>query len=357
MIPGITDRSRLPRLAKIRLGETRKSGDKDYPAALDHFSFVDCPEVEAVYGKECRELFPVIFPSDDEEITFPTARKAYGKSGLICACRDGLTATRVVTGKKDEQLEAYCKEHGLTMGEGEMIEMPCPGQDCPWDQQDLCKPLGRLMFLLPQIPRFGFYEICTTSFNSMINVLSVIRSMKSIVGRVAGIPFALKLDEQQVQPQGMKAKIVHVLQLEVRESLAKLVATGRRLAEAGQAPLLPDVVDDTPDDLMPEGGARLEDHLDGKAPAPSRLHDVVADATSEEEPPAEGQPELSGKKISKAQAQQFFKAAHDAGWTDEELKAELEKEGYRASAEIPVELFPVMLKAFSAPHNRQGDPL
>jgi hypothetical protein len=273
-----------------------------------------------------------------------------------------VTATRVCTGKKDPQLEAYCSEHGITLEEQAMVEMPCPGQDCPWDQEGLCKPLGRLMFMLPQIERFGFYEICTTSHNSMVNVLSVLRSMKSIVGRVAGIPFALRLVEQQVQPKGMKSKIVHVLQLEVRESLAKLVAAGKRLAAGGQAPLLPDVVDDTPDDLMPQGGARLEDKLEGSEPGPARLEGVVAEATVEPEPEPAPEPapeqKLSGKTITKAQAREFFKVAHEAGWTDAELKAELEKEGYKASGDIPVELFPVMLKAFGTPRDKkQGDPL
>ena len=106
MIPGITDRNRLPRLAKIRLGEKRTSqGGKDYPAALDHFSFVDCPEVGEVYGKECKSLYPVLMPSDDIEYSFETARKAYGTTGLICSCKDGVTASRFVTDRPDQQIE------------------------------------------------------------------------------------------------------------------------------------------------------------------------------------------------------------------------------------------------------------
>ena len=52
MIPGVTDKSRLPRLGKIRLGEkaTAQSG-KQYPRALDHFSLVDAPDVAQIYGQ------------------------------------------------------------------------------------------------------------------------------------------------------------------------------------------------------------------------------------------------------------------------------------------------------------------
>lgn len=367
MIPGITDRNRLPRIGKIRLGEKRESkGGKEYPAALDHFSFVDCPEVEAIYGKECKGLYPVIFPSDDEEITFPTARKAYGTSGLICACRDGVTATRVCTGKQDEQLDAYCAEHQIQKPqEGEMVEMPCPGQDCPWSQHDLCKPIGRLMFMLEDVPKFGFYEICTTSFNSMQNVLGVLRSMKAIVGRVAGMRFALKLVPQQVQPKGEKAKTVHVLALEVRESLKGLVAAKHRLDASGDSTHLLDSVDDTPDDLMPQGGARLEDKLAGQATVAARLHNIVDAKVSEigVDAPAGEAPKI--QTITPAQAKALISAARDAGWKDTEIKAELAKEGWAKSTEIPASVYDVALKAFSQPRpaasspaeTEQGDPL
>jgi len=366
MIPGITDRNRLPRLAKIRLGEkaTNQSG-KEYPTALDHFSFVDCPEVGAIYGKDCKELFPVLFPSDDEEVSFPTARKAYTRGGLVCACRDGKIATRVKTAGEDPQLAAHCKEHGLNPAEGEMVEMACPGQDCPWDQQDLCKPLGRLMFLLPKVERFGFYEICTTSSNSMINVLTMLRSMKAIVGRVAGIPFALKLVEQQVQPRGQKSKIVHVLQLEVRASLGSLIAEGKRLAAAGAVPLLPDPVDDVPDDLMPAAGARLEAKLDGTPDEPSRLKAIVNEpakvkdwvqqtvdakvASGQRQPgddAEEGVPAAAKTFLTLDQRKELWETAKESGWSKADYSAALLKEGWKSGAEIPAEWFPVLMKSF-----------
>jgi len=143
-IPGITDRSRLPRLGKIRLGEkVENKGGKDYPRALDHFLFTDVPEVEAMYGKECKEIFPVLLPSDDEDVFFPTARKAYGKLGLFCACSDGVTAHRVWVGNgpdgkpKDPQGVAFAQENKLSLAEGELYELPCPGLACTYTERNL----------------------------------------------------------------------------------------------------------------------------------------------------------------------------------------------------------------------------
>jgi len=274
MIPGITTKNRLPRLGKIRLGEKKISQrtQKEYPSALDHFSFVDVPEVEAVYGKECKEIYPVLLPHDDEEIWFPTARKAYRKSGLFCACDDGETARRVYVPKTkdepgDEQGQAYIKATGLEVEPGEMFEMPCPGEECPYFENKFCKNIGRLLFMLPSVPTFGVYEITTSSYNGIVNVLSMARAIKAQAGRLAGIPFALKLAPQQVQADG-KSKTVHILSLEFRGSIFDLQKANRQLAGGRVVALLPEPGESIPDDLMPRAGASLEERLTGAKPEP-----------------------------------------------------------------------------------------
>lgn len=273
MIPGITTRNRLPRLGKIRLGEKRTSdGGKEYPAALDHFSFVDVPEVEKAFGPKCAELYPVLLPHDDEDVWFPTARKAYRKTGLFCACDDGETARRVRV-EKDEQGLAYLKAQGLegTVKEGEMFEMPCPGEECPFMEEKHCKNIGRLLFILPSVPRFGVYEITTSSYNGIVNVLSVARAIKTQTGgRLAGIPFALTLKPQQAQVAG-KSKTVHVLGLEFRGSLFDLQKANRELAGGRVVALLPEPGESVPDDVIPHGGQSLDDKLAGKAAAGPRV--------------------------------------------------------------------------------------
>jgi len=288
VIPGVTDRRRLPRLGKIRLGEKRENANgRAYPAKLDYFSFRDVPEVEKIYGAQCRSIFPVVFPSDDEETWFPTSRSAYRQTGLFCRCSDGETATRVrvpveqrgdrIAG--DEQGEAYIAEHKLDVKPGAMYELPCPGDDCPYTEGKFCRRLGRLFFMLPKVPKFGVYEITTTSFNSIVNVLNYARSVQGLTGGVlAGIPFALLLKPMKVQPGG-KATTVYVLELECLLSLSQLAGMSRRI-RLGGGPLagyLPagdvEAADETPDDLYGHAGADLDASLSGD-PIPGGVDDL-----------------------------------------------------------------------------------
>lgn len=309
MIPGITTQTRMPRLGKIRLGEKRTSKNgKEYPAATDHFVFdEDVPELEKLYGKDCREIYPVMLPADDEEIWFPTSRSAYGASGLYCRCSDGETATRVFT-PEDQQSVAFLRAAGQVVEKGEMFDLPCPGEDCPLMASKKCKNIGRLFLILPIVPRFGVYEITTSSFNGIVNVLNVARAVKSMIGHVAGVPFALKLEPIQVQPDG-KAKTVHVLNLECRASLASLAAMGKRLRAGGGALALIDAPDTVPEDLFPFGGAALDEGLQGPKALPGPV-DRVAEITQRlktksfdvVEEPRTGEPRAAEPRVSGSRA-------------------------------------------------------
>lgn len=274
MIPGITDRRRLPRLGKIRLGEKAKGARGEYPKKLDHFNFKDVPEVAEVYGDDCKEL-PIVLPADDVSVFFPTARKAYRTSGLFCACDDGEIARRVrvpieANGKGDHQGEAFIKAEGLSVKPGEMFELPCPGESCDYFERKMCKNLGRLLFILPEIPRFGVYEIATTSYNSIVNVMSMTEAIRSAVGTVAGIPLTLCLKPMKVQPKG-KATTVYVLELEFRGSYQTLATIGKQLRAAGggAAALLGPAPEEPPDDLYPYAGQGLDAAL-GQADEPPK---------------------------------------------------------------------------------------
>jgi len=273
VIPGISDVQRLPRLGKIRLGEKRQSkSGKEYPAALDHFNFKDAPEVEKVYGKNCREL-EIMFPVDDPGIFFPQELKAYRTSGLFCRSNDGQTATRVRVGlsdgkgripkgrELDPDGEAYLKRTGEAVDVGSMFDLPCPYHECSFFQNKFCKGVGRLLFMLPKVPRFGCYEITTSSWNSMVSVNNYVKAIQGAAGRVSLIPLKLKLVPQKASVDG-KAKTIHVLEI-VYEG-----ATQTLLAMAKHRPTRALAVDredpkEVPDDLVPHGGAALDEKLGG----------------------------------------------------------------------------------------------
>ena len=89
MIKGLSDKRRLPRMGKIRLGILAKSGEKTYPKEVDYFV---CPEiVQKHYGPQPKELV-IVFPMEDEEKFFQQFYMKYGHGVLQCK-GDGEIAT------------------------------------------------------------------------------------------------------------------------------------------------------------------------------------------------------------------------------------------------------------------------
>lgn len=264
-IKGITDVRRLPRLGKIRLGEKKKTADGvEYPTALDHFSFKDVPEVAAIYGGNCKEL-DVVFPVEDTELFFRQARIAYGLSRIFCRCDDMVTATRMrVEAGKDADGEKFIKAQGLQVKEGERYELPCVPEDCPYalSAKKLCRGIGRLMFMLPRVPRFGCYEVTTTSFHSMVSLNSYIDAVRNQAGRISMIPLKLKLVPTNVAPGGKK-KTVFTMQVIFEGSMEDLRAFGNNTLLAGPMPqaALPtheELDKEIPTDLVNTEGKALE---------------------------------------------------------------------------------------------------
>lgn len=285
MIPGVTDSLRLPRIAKIRLGAEKKEGK--YPEKIDHFSFRDCPEVEAKYGSKCKVLPVVMFPTNDLETFFPTARKAYRKSGLFCSSHDGVNANRthvgwlmekdgkgnpttkpkLEDGKKipmDPQGYEWMAENDLLDANGEpkvevgdFFEMDCPGEECSWWKRDLCKRNGRLFFVLPEVRQDGCYEIATSSVNSILDVYSAIKFIQLRGVSIAWLPFELHLI-----PKKAAKGTIYTLKLEFKGDLNAL-ASGRRAIARIPEKAPETQPDPTPDDLAPSGGEDLDEALAG----------------------------------------------------------------------------------------------
>ena len=199
-IKGLSEARRLPRLGKIRLGIKKvspKSG-KEYPVAVDYF--VCPPEVKEVFGEQPKAL-PIMFPIEDETKFFSQNYKRYGSSTLLKCKGDGMGALEVT-------------QKGL-------IERECLGEDCPERRARECNRVGVIQFLLPDVPGAGVWQITTSSVNSIINLNSGIDYIRALCGRIAMIPLTLKIEPQDVAPDG-KRKTVHVLALDMKIKLADL---------------------------------------------------------------------------------------------------------------------------------------
>jgi len=212
MIKGLSEIRRLPRIGKIRLGVKNKNQQGvQYPSAVDYFVFEEkgtpkevLQKVKELYGERPQRLIIKFFSNDLEQI-FPQFLKYYSKNQLICK-GDGEIARR--------------------QENGEIVEIKCPYKDCPYYQQKLCRPIAHLKFYLEGIPG-GFFQIDTSSTNSIINLNTKIEQLKIIHGNITNIPLELTLVPIQVQVKGDKDaksfnKTVYILDIhEPNGTLAK----------------------------------------------------------------------------------------------------------------------------------------
>lgn len=242
-IEGLSEIVRIPRLGKIHLGIKAKSQDKgvEYPKATDYFVVPD--EVEAIYGKKPTEL-NIMFPVEDPELFAQQWLRAYSRTqGLICI-GSGVDARRKIdlaTGAiADHQTKQW-----------EWREMTCDPQECPEYQTKRCRRVMNLQFLLPQVPGLGVYQIDTSSFYSIVNINSMIKMLKGILGRCSMIPLTLGLGPVEVSPPGQTKKTVYIMHIKKDIKVAEL-------AQIAQLPpgkvLIPEPeTEEPPEDLFPEG--------------------------------------------------------------------------------------------------------
>jgi len=242
-IEGVSDLVRIPRLGKIHLGikvKARGTG-AEYPKATDYFVAPD--EVEAIYGGKPTEL-QIMFPVEEPELFAQQWLRAYSQTqGLVCI-GTGLEAH----GKVDVATGAMA-DHETK--QWEWRDLNCDPQECQKYQTKRCRRVLNLQFLLPEVPGLGVYQIDTSSFYSIVNINSMIKMLKGMLGRCSLVPLTLVLGPIEVSPPGLTKKTVHVMHIKKDIKLAEL-------AHIAQLPLgkilIPEAdTDEPPEDLFPDG--------------------------------------------------------------------------------------------------------
>ncbi len=216
-IKDLSERRRLPRLGKIRLGVKMISDrtHKEYPKETEYF--IVPPEVTKVYGDRPTSL-EVMVPINDPEAVFPQAYKWYGgQRGLKCI-GDGGVALRL-------------KEETQTME-----EIPCP---CEHLETGECQKRGHLMVILPRINMGGVYQIDVGSYHSIVDINSGLEYVQALVGRFAMVPLRLCRAPKETHFGGQK-QIHYTLQLfldadvdtvnALREDTSRVLLSTRSLA-------------------------------------------------------------------------------------------------------------------------------
>jgi len=182
-IKDVSDRRRMPRLGKIRLGvKVAGAGkaDSEYPRETEYF--VVPPEVAKVYGSKPAEL-DVMVPLNDLNAVFPQSYKWYGGSRGLKCIGDGETAMRL-----DEKTQT-------------MLDRECP---CELRDQKACQKRAHLMVLLPRVNMGGVYQIDVGSFHSIIDINSGLEFVQALIGRFAMIPLRLRRVPRETHANGQK---------------------------------------------------------------------------------------------------------------------------------------------------------
>lgn len=216
-IKELSERRRLPRLGKIRLGVKMVSmkTKKEYPKETEFF--VVPPEVAKVYGAKPTSL-DVMVPINDPEVVFPQAYKWYGgQRGLKCI-GDGEAALRL-----NEETR-------------EMHEIACP---CERLDTGECQKMANFMVILPKINMGGVYQIDIGSYNSIVDINSGLDYVQALVGRFAMVPLRLCRAPKETHFGGQK-QIHYTLQLfldadadmlnALRENSSRVLLSTRNLA-------------------------------------------------------------------------------------------------------------------------------
>ena len=169
-IKGISDRRRLPRLGKIRLGVkvVHQTSGKEYPKETPYF--VVPPEIVKIYGDTPTSL-DVMFPMNDVGACFPQMYCAFGKTKGMKCVGDGENAMRYNEDKKTME-----------------------PRDCPCEKLEKkeCSLRAFLRVILPKVNMGGIYQIDMSSINSITDINSGIDYVRALMMEALGVDrFAL----------------------------------------------------------------------------------------------------------------------------------------------------------------------
>ena len=289
-IKGVSELRRIPRLGKIRLGIKVEEPKKNpYPRPTDYFVLPDT--VKKYLGEKPTKL-PIMFPTENQNEFAPQFLKCYSfTQGMVCR-GDGVKAMRKVDTATGDIVNHNTKEWVFQ-------EMTCDPDTCPQYLGDpergvrpQCRRVMNLLFLIPDVPGFGVWQLDTSSFYSIVNINSCLDLIRRICGRISFIPLQLSLEPMEVTPPGVKRKTVHILYVRSDVKLADIQRLGRVPPERVLLPPVEDE-DEAPEDLFPP------ETLSGAEQAvatPSPEEPAADEETQEESPEDDLPPEPSQEK-------------------------------------------------------------
>lgn len=281
--PGLTECGKIKIGARGKSITSAKGKSFQPPTKLDHFrvttlergmdgNFKIDQAVHKLYGEQPRSL-PIYLLYDEIELNFQARYNCFHGKNLWCA-GDGEGALRMENGGR---LEVAC---------------PCERQAPDYPGEDRCKLYGSLSVIVAGVERVGgVWKFRTTSYNSIVGIMSSLALMKRITGGpLSGIPLDMTLSPKTgINPITGDAVSIFVVGLEFKGNLEALKQYGvkqalehathaerirqiefeaRRFIEA--SPMVIDPVDESEDGLGgPVTDANMEDSKDLEKPGQS----------------------------------------------------------------------------------------
>jgi hypothetical protein len=172
VIPG--SKPKIEPTAKVRIGEKRVSQrGSEYPAAVDYFLCEDA-QFAHVAGDKPRKL-RIRFVHPAIEDAFSTGLEWWIKDKnkrplLACYTKDG--GSSPVALRMDKMLDAGQEPVGPARGNGR-LPIACAARECPHFVKKVCKPMGRLVFVLDGGSHV--YQIDTKAWNSIERIEGELR--------------------------------------------------------------------------------------------------------------------------------------------------------------------------------------
>ena len=227
LVPTLPERGRI-KIGRKGAARPTQDGKREWqpPQKLDHFlittmqrgpdgNFIVDAELHKHFGEKPVRL-PVRLLFDDIAINFQSRYVAYKGTKMWCT-GDGQVASRMTPDEKSRQ-EVQC---------------PCPRAEMGYKGSDRCKINGRLSVLIEHGAVGGVWVFRTTSYWSVIGIMSSLALMKRATGGpLSGLQLDMVLNPKVVvSPDTGQNQTVYVVSLEYRGTMQELESAGARIVE------------------------------------------------------------------------------------------------------------------------------
>ncbi len=236
LIPRLPERGRIAIGMKGEMITSRQGNQFQPPQKLDFFrvctlergkdgNFLLDTAFHAKYGARPTEI-PVRLLFDDPELNFPTRYACYIGRTLWCT-GNGEAATRLT-----ETPQALKTPGKIAPRE---VACPCHRKEPSYEgTADRCKMNGSLQVMIEGMGGIGgVWRLRTTSFNSILNILSSMQFLRSVTsGVLANIPLVLRVQPKQAtNPQNpTQSVLIYVVSIEFAGDIAELQQYAHQIA-------------------------------------------------------------------------------------------------------------------------------